>query len=206
MSARLIIVRHAMSMGNRQNSFQGQIDTDLAPQGEEQLIALSARFSAMEFDAIYSSPLKRAYRTAEACRGDRDMPIVTDKRLMEINGGVMEGVSWDEVHIRFPQQARYWQERSPLFSPEGGESMAQVRRRIIEAVTEIAAAHEGKTVVVVTHGCTLRNLICWAKGLPLEQLKQADRWSNTGIGIIEMADGVPTLIMENDHSHLDIPT
>lgn len=57
---------------------------------------------------------------------------------------------------------------------------------------------------MVTHGCTLRNLMCWVKGLPIERLPEIDRWSNTGIGIVEMTCGVPTLIMENDHTHLQI--
>lgn len=206
MSAKIILVRHALSLGNRENRFQGQIDTELAPEGLEQLRALAARFESIPFDAIYSSPLKRAMATAKACNCRMQLPITTDRRLMEINGGVLEGVPWDEMHARFPEQAKYWQERSPLFSPEGGESMAQVRRRAVEAIQDIAAANKGKTVVVVTHGCTLRNLMCWVKGLPLERLREASRWSNTGIGIIEMSDGEPTLIKENDHSHLEIPT
>ncbi len=206
MSAKLIFVRHAMSQGNLENRFQGQIDTDLSPEGVKQTEALGRRFEDVEFDAIYSSPLLRAMRTAEACRGGRDMPIHTDRRLMEINGGVLEGMPWEEVRARFPEQGRLWMERSGLFSPEGGESMAEVRRRAVEAVTEIAAANEGRTVVIVTHGCTLRNLMCWVRGLPLEELPQAGRWSNTGVGVVMMTDGQPELVTENDHSHLERAT
>lgn len=202
MSARLIIVRHAQTTANLENRFQGQIDTELSAWGEKQLELLGKRLAGMEFDAVYSSPLKRTVRTAEACLGGRDLPIELDDRLKEINGGVMEGQIWDELAECYPEQMTYWRERSPLFEPEGGESMVCFHRRLIEAILHIAAANEGRTAVVVTHGCAARNIMCWAKGLPIEQLRQIGTWSNTGIGIVEVTDGVPTLLLENDHAHL----
>ena len=203
MTATIILVRHALSLGNLKRSFQGQIDAELAPEGIEQLRALTARFEDIHFDAIYSSPLRRAMATANACNSRMNLPIHTDPRLIEIGGGVLEGLTWEEMHASYPQQAKYWVERSWRFSPEGGESMTQVRQRAVEAIRDIAAANEGKTVVVVTHGCTLRNLMTWAKGLTVEQLADMPRWSNTGVGVIEMNDGIPTLIAENEHSHLE---
>jgi len=202
MSARLIIVRHGEAAGNLERYFQGHADGAISPRGEEQLKALSARFEDIPFDAIYSSPLTRAHQTAEACNRFMQLPILLDERLIEINGGVFEGVRWAELPERFPEQARLWDAQPWLFHPENGEAMTEVRQRISQAVCEIAAAHEGKTVVIASHGCTIRNLLCWAKGWPIERLNDVAWCDNTAISVIEIDNGVPTLVSENDNSHI----
>ncbi len=202
MSAKLIIVRHGEAAGNLERYFQGHADGAITPRGEEQLAALAARFEAIPFDAIYSSPLTRARQTAEACNCRMNLPIQLDDRLIEINGGVFEGVRWAELPERFPEQARLWDAQPWLFHPENGEAMTDVRRRVSEAVTEIAAANEGKTVVITSHGCAIRNLLCWAKGWPIERLNDVAWGDNTAVSVIEMENGVPTLIAENDNSHI----
>jgi len=202
MSAKIIVVRHGEAAGNVERYFQGHADGAISPRGKLQLEALAARFESIEFDAIYSSPLTRARETAEACNRRLGLPITFDERLMEINGGVFEGVRWADLPARFPEQAKLWDAQPHLFHPENGEAMTDVRARISAAVTEIAAANEGKTVVIASHGCTIRNLICWAKNWPIERLVDVAWWDNTAIGVIEITDGRPALISENDNAHI----
>lgn len=202
MSAKLIIVRHAQATGNLEGRFQARVDTDITPLGRAQLERLTSRLEKEHIDAVYCSPLLRTRLTAQACVGTRDLPLVIDDRLIEIDAGPMDGLRWDELYERFPEQMTVWKEQPHLFHPPHGESMAQVRSRISEAVTDISARHGNGTVVVVTHGVVVRNLMCWAKGLPHERLIEMNRWSNTGVGIIEMTDGKPKVLLENDDSHL----
>ena len=202
MSAKLIVVRHGEAAGNVERYFQGHADGAISPRGREQLEALAARFESIEFDAIYSSPLTRARQTAEACNRRLQLPINIDERLIEINGGVFEGVRWADLPVRFPEQARLWDGLPHLFHPENGEAMTQVRERISRAALDIAAANEGRTAVIASHGCAIRNLICWAKGWPIERLVEVDWWDNTAMGIIEITDGVPKLLAENDNAHI----
>jgi len=70
------------------------------------------------------------------------------------------------------------------------------------AILDIAARHGGQTVAIATHGCALRTLICWAKGWPLERLNEVEWCDNTGVNIIDIEDGQPTIIVEGDISHL----
>lgn len=202
MSAKLIIVRHGEAAGNHERYFQGHADGAISARGEQQLEALAARFESIDFDAIYSSPLTRARQTAEACNRRLKLPLNIDERLIEINGGVFEGVRWAELPERFPEQAKLWDAQPWLFHPENGEAMTEVRERISNAILDIAAANEGKTVVIASHGCAIRNLICWAKNLPIERLNDVDWWDNTAMGIIEITDGVPKLLAENDNAHI----
>lgn len=202
MSTKIIIVRHAQAEGNIKRYFQGHTDGPISEGGFAQLDALAARFESIDFQAIYSSPLKRAYMTAEACNRRLKLPIHTDERLMEINGGVLEGVPWADFPKLYPEQAKFWDSAPHLFRPEGGESVPEVIARMSAAVCDIAARHEGETVVVATHGCAIRCLMSWAKGLPAERINEVAWWDNTAIGIIEITDGNPKLLEENDCGHI----
>ena len=208
MTTRLIFIRHCEAAGNKERYFQGHINGDISDKGRLQLAALAARFADVQFDAVYSSPLTRALLTAEAALGERTMEILTDDRLMEINGGVWEGKPWAQLPSLYPQEAENWSLQPHLFHPEDGEHMREVYDRMSAAALDIAARHGGQTVVIATHGCALRNLLCWAKGWPLERLQEVDWCDNTGVNIIDITDGVPTVISENDCTHLseDIST
>ena len=72
----LYLVRHCESLGNRENIFQGQLDLDISATGEKQLALLALRFRNIPIDAVYSSPLKRAYKTAEAVDLYHSLPII----------------------------------------------------------------------------------------------------------------------------------
>ena len=81
----LYLVRHCESLGNRENIFQGQLDLDISATGEKQLALLALRFRNIPIDAVYSSPLKRAYKTAEAVDLYHSLPIIKLPELMEVD-------------------------------------------------------------------------------------------------------------------------
>ena len=199
---RLIIVRHAEAAGNRERFFQGHSDGAVSEKGRQQLCALRERFRDIKFDAIYSSPLSRAVETAEAVNAFMRLPIITDSRLEEINGGKLEGVKWAQLPELFPEQAYNWTAAPWDFAPEGGETMRECQERMWDAVLSITAENDGKTVVVCTHGCALRALLCRAKRWDITQLNEVEWCDNTGISILDIENGEPTLISENDASHL----
>ena len=202
MSARLIIVRHAQATGNLEGRFQCRKNNELTDLGRRQLELLSQSLRDTRIDAAYSSPLVRAMDTARACVQGRNLEIIAEPRLIELDAGQMESLLVAELYNRFPEQMRNWREQPHLFCPPDGETMLQLYERVTAAVADIAARNEGRTVLVSTHGVVVRNLMCWARRLPFERLCEVRRWSNTGIGIVEVTDGIPTLLQENDHAHL----
>ena len=88
---KIILVRHCEAQGNHERVFQGATDCDITERGERQLEALSERFRTVEFDALYSSPLLRARRTAEAVNRHHGLPMAIEPGLREINAGHWEG-------------------------------------------------------------------------------------------------------------------
>ena len=200
---RVILVRHCEAQGNTDGTFQGRTDCDISGNGETQLELVALRCRNMPIDVIYSSPLKRAYRTAEAINQYHHLEIHTDDRLMEIDGGVWEGEVWNDLPSLFPDDTERWNRRPYEFAPKNGETMRQVYDRIWDGVTDIVRKNKGKTILITSHGCAIRNFLCRALGRPIEQLNEVDWCDNTGVNIIDFDDAVnPHVVMMNDASHL----
>lgn len=198
------IVRHCEAEGNVNRTFQGTSDCDVTQLGEKQLSYLAERFRNIDLDAIYSSPLKRAFKTAEAVGKYSKIPIIKVEKLIEINGGEIEGICWEDFPITRPELEYHWSVEPHKFHPKGGESMVSVYRRSWEAIKEIVAQNKGKTVAVASHGCTIRNIMCHAEGKPIEQLNTVKWADNTGVFLLRFLidDSLPEIVMFNDVSHL----
>lgn len=203
MVATVYLVRHAEAMGNIGGYFQGTTDCDVSPKGKKQLEALKERFKDIEFDAIYSSPLKRTIETAEAVNFYKNYEIKLDKGLIEINGGILEGKQWSEFPVTYKKEFDLWNNHPEKFVAQGGESMQEVYDRITLTITKLAARNKGKTIVIVSHGCALKNFLCYAKGLPLTEFKNLGWLDNTSVTRVEFDTNLkPQIIFENDISHL----
>ena len=201
---RIYLVRHAEAEGNVMRIFQGHIDADISPRGALQLQRLSERFARTAFDAVVASPLRRAYKTAEALNSRHGLYIRTDNALMEINGGCFEGQPWERLPALYPALHDAWENRPWDFEPKNGESMRHVYARMRDALAALAKAHAGGAVCVVSHGCAIRNYLCFAHGWPIERLGDVPWCDNTAVSVIDYDDGgKPHIIEENDASHLD---
>lgn len=200
---RIYVVRHAEARGNLERIFQGQTDSDVTEKGLLQLAALAEYFKNIRLDAVYSSDLKRAVMTARYVNSHAGLEIRTDPRLREIHGGLWENVHFDELPVRFPEAYRTWEHQPHLHKMPQGESMEDVYRRMVEAITDIARAHRGQNVAVVSHGAAIRTLRTFALGLPLSQLNDMLWCENTAVTVIDFDDKMrPHLTVNGDASHI----
>ena len=199
----IYLVRHCEAMGNINRIFQGHTDEEISDNGLLQLEKLAERFRDINLDALYSSPLKRAYRTAEAVNRYHQLPIHTDERLIEINGGHWEEKPWEALPELYPDEWAAWSCRPWSFAPQNGEPMRAVYARMAEVLSAIAEDHPGETVGVASHGCAIRNALCWASGRPIEQLLEIPWCDNTAVSVLEFEDGRPFIRLANDNGHLD---
>lgn len=200
---RILLVRHCEAMGNTQGLFQGHTDCEISGNAPAQLDLLALRCRNMPIDAIYSSPLKRAYETARAVNRYHHLPIQTDERLIEINGGEWEGKAWNDLPSLYPELVLQWNTRPWEFMPKGGEPMRSVYDRMWQSVTQIAERNRNRTVCVTSHGCAIRNFLCRAQGWPIERLAEVPWCDNTALSIIDFdAQGNSHVVLMNDASHL----
>lgn len=109
MVTKVYLIRHCQSTGNIEHRFQGRFDAPVSPAGEQQLELLSLRFRNEPIDVIYTSPLTRARKTAEAvAKYHPDLPVLIDHDLTEIDCGRMENLLLTEIAEQFPTTARHW--------------------------------------------------------------------------------------------------
>lgn len=199
----LYIVRHCQSMGNIQHRFQGRFDAPVSPEGEKQLDLLALRFRNVRLDAVYTSPLIRAFRTAEAINQFHGLPIQMHPGLLELDVGEMENLELSEIGVKFPEVAKNWDEAPDLCEFPGGETMREAYVRINQTIDQLIAENPGKTIAVATHGGVIRNLDARVrKGAP-EGMRDGTVFGNTGVSILEAAeDGTLSWKSVNDLSHL----
>ena len=200
---KIYIVRHCEAMGNVMRLFQGSSDMDISETGEKQLQYLKKRFETIPLDAVYTSPLTRAKKTALAVIGNRDLKSTDEKGLIELDGGILEGKPFIETFNSIPGLADTWDNHPEDFAPEGGEKMRDAYERIWNTVKKIAADNSGKTVACTTHGGVTRCLLCRLLKGNINKLSEMPWSENTAVSLIEFDDALnPKVVFYNDVSHL----
>jgi broad specificity phosphatase PhoE len=157
----VLLVRHGATEWNETKRAQGQADIPLSARGRAQAGDVARELRDMEIAAVYSSDLVRALDTARAIAGEHDLEVQVDPGFREVDQGEWTGLTTSEIKARWPDlwgPARHYRARP------GGESPEQVRQRALAALERVVAANPDGTVVVVSHGGTIRWLSAEALG------------------------------------------
>ncbi len=183
--------------------FQGSTDLDISPIGAKQLEYLKKRFENIHIDKIYSSPLIRAQKTAEAIKGEKDIEIVLLKELAELHGGVVEGRKFAEAFATIEGLADAWDNHPQDFAPPEGETMRHAYERIWDAIQYIVKNNKNKTIACSSHGGLTRCLTCRLMKNDINELKNIPWSDNTAVMLFEIDDNMNiSLKYFNDVSHL----
>ncbi|GAC1465219.1 MAG: alpha-ribazole phosphatase [Ktedonobacteraceae bacterium] len=169
-----------------QGRFCGHTDIPLSMLGRREAHKLASQLQHRPIAAIYSSDLSRAGETAEiiaqklAYKKDNEttnvlretarvslpIHIILSSTWREINFGVWEGLTYDEIVTSFNEQLGFFTNPERIAPPQG-ETLAEVVQRVIPALYEIMQRVHGGEIVLVSHGGTLRGLLCSLLGMPL---------------------------------------
>lgn len=204
-ATRLIVVRHGETAWNVEQRIQGHLDVPLNAHGRWQAGRMAQALADERFAAIYSSDLVRAAETAAALSQVAGPAVSLERGLRERAFGRFEGVSWTEIHERWPEDATRWRAREPDFAPGGGESLRVFYDRVVATALRLACAHPGETVALVAHGGVLDCLYRAATRLEL-QAPRTWKLGNAAINRLLYGDGGFTLVGWNDAGHLDEAT
>ena len=197
------IIRHCEAEGNLTGVFQGSTNFDISKKGEKQLEKLAERCKDINFDIVYSSPLVRARKTAQAAIKFSKAEIIIDNGLAEINGGDMECKPWTKLNELFPDEYTLWNNCFHKFSAPGGEAVLDVYNRMIKTFKNTTYMNKSKTIGIFSHGCAIRILMCYIKGIPLERIDEVKWADNTSITRIDIDNyGKMTIVYENDYAHI----
>jgi 2,3-bisphosphoglycerate-dependent phosphoglycerate mutase len=200
---RILAIRHGETAWNVDTRIQGHLDIPLNETGQWQAQRLARALAAQDaIHAIYSSDLLRAHETARAIAAATGAPLSTHAGLRERSFGLFEGKTFVEIEAAWPDESRRWRQRDPHWTPQGGESLVQIRERIAHTLQEIAARHLGEQIVLVAHGGVLDQLYRAATGQDL-QAPRTWQLGNTAINRLLWTPQGLTLVGWADTLHLD---
>jgi alpha-ribazole phosphatase len=161
----IILVRHGETQWNSSEIFRGRADVPLNEKGLRQAQLLGEYLRDEKIDTVYSSPLKRAIKTAEAIAARHSLPVNIIENLNDIDCGEWQGLSLREVKERYQELYQDWLDTPEQVKILGGESLEDVKNRVVPFVQDaVMRCGEGK-IVLVSHRAVNKVLICALLGL-----------------------------------------
>jgi probable phosphoglycerate mutase len=200
---RIVLVRHGQTAWNREVRFRGRADLALDDFGLKQAEA-TGRYLARRWplDAVYASPMRRALQTAEAIAGAHGVTAQPFEGLLDIDFGAWQGHSPQEVAERYPDLLQAWWEAPHTVHVPGGESLDDVRDRVVAGLRHVVKHHRGQTIALVGHTVVNRVLLCAVLGLGNEHFWRL-RQDTCAVNVFDAnEDGSFTIGLLNDTCHL----
>lgn len=200
---RLLLIRHGETDWNRNQIAQGHVDVPLNLTGRAQAQALADRLRNWTIDVILTSDLSRAAETAAILGSTLGLVPIPSAAWREIDLGEWAGLGDSQLMTRFADELAAFK-RGEDIRRGGGETMAEVQSRAVEAFDEVCREHANQSVALVSHGGVLKALICHLVGLELNRASNLSTRANAGLSIIEFEQGKPRLTLLNDVCHINL--
>lgn len=203
MTTHLIFIRHGQSTWNAVRRWQGHSNPPLSESGRQQARLLARRLAAWKIDHLYASDLLRAAETAEILGESLGIRPIIDPVWRERGLGDAEGLTSEEIAIRFPEvwaARRVW----PMIGIPGSEAHKNVIERATHGCAGLLARHTSETVAIVSHGGMILTTLVHLLGLPPSGHSLLTVGNNTSICRITIEDGHARLISLNDAAHLEL--
>ncbi len=207
---KIILVRHGQSQSNSESRFAGQTDSPLTDLGKEQA-ELTAKYIKDNFkiDLVYASDLQRAYYTGAQIAEYSKVPIIKNQGMREIFVGKWENQGVNVLLKR--DDYKLWLTDIVNAEPEGGETVRDFAKRIMDTLNQIVKDNPNKTVVVATHATPVRVLETVIQTGGIDKMQNSawvsnascsvfnyenDKWSIEQMDICEHLEGKVTRIMD----------
>ncbi|MBI4670195.1 MAG: histidine phosphatase family protein [Chloroflexi bacterium] len=200
---KLYLIRHGETDWNADGRIQGHSDIELNARGLEQARRLAARIPEEgAFEALYASPLRRAYRTAELIGQALGLPVHADVRLLERSLGQLEGLTMADIQEKFPEVHHAWHNGGTRPHIPGEESRERFVQRTRDFIRDIRARHSAGRVLAITHGGAITMLLM--TGLELDTEHPLPFYiDNASINIVQWGERGARLRVLNDTCHLN---
>lgn len=161
----LYIVRHSETVWNKERRLQGRSDIELTEYGRELARITGEALKNIDFEAIYSSPLERAYETANLIKGDKDIPIIKENRIIEISFGEYEGHVDKELVEAGTSFVDFFDHPEKYIPGKNGESLQELRKRAEDFICSLKDMYgeTDKKIMIVGHGAMNKALMMVVK-------------------------------------------
>jgi broad specificity phosphatase PhoE len=205
MTTSIYLVRHGQTAWNKEEVFRGRTDIPLDETGLREAGSAGEYFRPINIQAIYSSPLSRAWQTAQKIAQKialiHPLQVEPLEGLIDMSFGAWEGHSLREVEEKDGVRYRQWRDEPHRVKLPGGETLEEVRVRAMAALEKVIHQHPEQTLVLVSHRVVNKVLICGILGLDNSHFWQI-RQDTTAINLIQYRNGNYVLSLLNETCHL----
>ncbi|HDR7795406.1 TPA: phosphoserine phosphatase 1 [Bacillus luti] len=185
MKTTVYVTRHGETEWNVAKRMQGRKNSALTENGMLQAKQLGDRMKDLPIDAIYSSPSERTLHTAELIKGKRDIPIIGDEHFYEINMGIWEGQTIDDIERQYPEEIQLFWYEPHLFQSTSGENFESVHKRVIEGVELLLEKHKGENILIVSHAAAAKLLVGHFAGIEIAKVWDEPFMHSASLSMIE---------------------
>lgn len=185
----ILLARHGETDWNSERRWQGHADQPLNDVGRTQARKLAETLADRAIDVVYSSDLVRAHETALIVAERLGLPVEVDAGLREVDVGDWAGRLVTEIEDADPEAFQLWRQGRKAWN--GGESYEEMGERVVAAVLRLSARHPGQTVLIVTHGGSIRACRATAAGLDYagSRVSAIGSMANCELAELHVADG-----------------
>jgi len=199
---KVILVRHGQTFWNLELKYQGHSDIALTDLGISQAKQVAERLATENISAVYASDLSRAYHTAEFIAHKHKLTVIAMPEFREISFGEWEGLNYSKINDQWPEVMNKLFTHPDEIRIPGGETFRELKERSQSAIERLIAQHEDDTIVVVSHGGTIRTLLCAALDIHLNRVWNIKQ-DNTAVNIVEYYPDRTMVALVNDTHHLN---
>ena len=200
---KLILVRHAQTIDNIKFILAGSIDSKISDIGRKQIKYLTNYLKDLNIDSIYTTTLSRTKETVLEISKLKNIDIIEVENLNEINFGSFEGMTFNDIQSLYPDEFQKIIDDGYDYKYPNGESLVNTYDRVCKEMDKIIKNSEGKTVLICSHGGTIRNIISYLITNTYE-----NHWNfkidNASVTTIDITEGFSVISKLNDTSFINI--
>lgn len=199
---KLILVRHALTIDNQSKRLSGHIDSVVSEVGIKQIEKLTKYLDGIHIDKIYTTTSSRTKDTVRDVAKKKGIEIIEKETLKEISFGDFEGITFDDIKNNYPEEFNSMIEKGYEYRYPNGESLIDSFIRVSNEVKEIISMDKDKTILICSHGGTIRNIISY-----LVSGSYKYHWNfkidNASVSILEIEDGFAVIDSMNNTSFIN---
>ncbi len=199
-ATRVYLVRHGQVVNHHEYRYNGHFDVDITNTGVEQMTRVCEFLSGQDIGAVYSSDLQRTVKGARIIGKRLGLEPVMVSSLRELNLGRWEGLTREEAIALYPEEAHFSFKDLATSKVKEGESLVELRARVIPALEEILSRHAHASVCIVAHGGVNRVILSEAMSLPLDNFFRIEQdygclniidYLEDGMKVVKLLNGGP---------------
>jgi alpha-ribazole phosphatase/probable phosphoglycerate mutase len=199
-ATRIYLIRHGQVVNHHEYRYNGHYDVDITNTGVEQMTRVCEFLSSQKIDAVYSSDLQRTVKGARIIGKRLGLEPVMVHSLRELNLGRWEGLTREEAIAMYPEDAHFSFKDLATSKVKEGESLVELRARVIPALEDIIARHAHRSVCIVAHGGVNRVILSEAMSLPLDKFFRIEQdygclniidYLEDGMKVVKLLNGGP---------------